>query len=85
MKADTHSMSVVANTLHKQIRQHEIRLNALAHDDGLTFMLEKDEIDAVRVMIKNKIAFLQNSVNELSSDIQSENNTCRISETNNRI
>ena len=72
MKANTQSMSIVANTLRKQIRQHEIRLNALAHDDGLTFMLEKDEIDAVRTIIKNKIAFLENSVNELSSDMQTE-------------
>jgi hypothetical protein len=72
MKANTQSMSIVANTLRKQIRQHEIRLNALAHDDGLTFMLEKDEIDAVRTMIKNKISFLENSANELFSDMQTE-------------
>jgi hypothetical protein len=72
MKANTQSMSIVANTLRKQIRQHEIRLNALAHDDGLTFMLEKDEIDAVRTMIKNKISFLENSTNELFSDMQTE-------------
>lgn len=72
MKADIQSMSIVARKLSNQMRHHEIRSMALTHDDGLTFMLEKDEINAIQKIIADKISALQLSLNELTADINDE-------------